>query len=181
MFSFPLSFYLIFGVSWGGISGFAFVYMDDERDAEDAIRGLDRIEFGRKGRRLRIEWSKVIHLLSSIPLSPENLQVHLVISMAMLQEERSSRRPESSRKSSSSVKPSKTLFVINFDPNNTRSRDIERHFDPYGKILNIRIRRNFAFVQYETQEDASRALDATHMRYLLNKSCYNVITYQTFS
>ncbi|KAA8514818.1 hypothetical protein F0562_017997 [Nyssa sinensis] len=29
--------------------GFAFVYMDDERDAEDAIRGLDRIEFGRKG------------------------------------------------------------------------------------------------------------------------------------
>lgn len=67
MFSFPLSFYLIFGVSWGGISGFAFVYMDDERDAEDAIRGLDRIEFGRKGRRLRIEWSKVIHLLSSDP------------------------------------------------------------------------------------------------------------------
>ncbi|XP_019233171.1 PREDICTED: serine/arginine-rich splicing factor RS41-like isoform X2 [Nicotiana attenuata] len=116
--------------------------MDDERDAEDAIRGLDRIEFGRKGRRLRIEWSK---------------------------EERSSRRPESSRKSSSSVKPSKTLFVINFDPHNTRSRDIERHFDPYGKILNIRIRRNFAFVQYETQEDASRALDATHMSKLMDQ------------
>lgn len=33
--------------------------MDDERDAEDAIRGLDRIEFGRKGRRLRVEWTKV--------------------------------------------------------------------------------------------------------------------------
>ncbi|KAA8538537.1 hypothetical protein F0562_028092 [Nyssa sinensis] len=39
--------------------GFAFVYMDDERDAEYAIRGLDRIEFGRKGRRLRVEWTKV--------------------------------------------------------------------------------------------------------------------------
>lgn len=49
--------------SWGGFSGFAFVYMEDERDAEDAIRGLDRIEFGRKGRRLRIEWSKVIPFL----------------------------------------------------------------------------------------------------------------------
>lgn len=39
--------------------GFAFIYMDDERDAEYAIRGLDRREFGRKGRRLRVEWSKV--------------------------------------------------------------------------------------------------------------------------
>jgi RNA recognition motif-containing protein len=40
-------------------TGFAFVYMEDERDAEDAIRRLDRVEFGRKGRRLRVEWTKV--------------------------------------------------------------------------------------------------------------------------
>ncbi|KAL0371656.1 UNVERIFIED_CONTAM: Serine/arginine-rich splicing factor RS41 [Sesamum calycinum] len=118
-------------------SGFAFVYMEDERDAEDAIRALDRIEFGRKGRRLRVEWTK---------------------------QERSSRRPESSRKSSSNLRPSKTLFVINFDPYHTRTRDLERHFDPYGKILNVRIRRNFAFIQYESQEDATKALDATNMR-----------------
>ncbi|KAE9464925.1 hypothetical protein C3L33_03178, partial [Rhododendron williamsianum] len=38
--------------------GFAFVYMEDDRDAEDAIRGLDRYEYGRKGRRLRVEWTK---------------------------------------------------------------------------------------------------------------------------
>ncbi|MCE0480570.1 hypothetical protein HAX54_037540 [Datura stramonium] len=122
-------------------SGFAFVYMDDERDAEDAIQGLDRIEFGRKGRRLRVEWSK---------------------------EERS-RKPEGSRKSSSSFRVSKTLFVINFDPYNTRTKDLERHFDPYGKILNIRIRRNFAFIQFETQEDATRALDATNMSKLMDR------------
>lgn len=36
--------------------------MEDERDAEDAIRRLDRTEFGRKGRRLRVEWTKVIYL-----------------------------------------------------------------------------------------------------------------------
>lgn len=36
--------------------------MEDERDAEDAIRGLDRREFGRKGRRLRVEWTKVIYI-----------------------------------------------------------------------------------------------------------------------
>jgi arginine/serine-rich splicing factor 4/5/6 len=33
--------------------------MEDERDAEDAIRRLDRAEFGRKGRCLRVEWTKV--------------------------------------------------------------------------------------------------------------------------
>lgn len=37
--------------------------MFDERDAEDAIRGLDLIEFGRKGRRLRVEWTKVNYLV----------------------------------------------------------------------------------------------------------------------
>jgi splicing factor, arginine/serine-rich 4/5/6 len=39
--------------------GFAFVYMEDERDADDAICRLDGIEFGRKGRRIRVEWTKV--------------------------------------------------------------------------------------------------------------------------
>jgi arginine/serine-rich splicing factor 4/5/6 len=39
--------------------GFAFVYMEDERDAEDAIHRLDGIDFGRKGRRIRVEWTKV--------------------------------------------------------------------------------------------------------------------------
>ena len=39
------------------LPGFAFIYMDDERDAEDAIRALDRTEFGRHGRRLRVEWT----------------------------------------------------------------------------------------------------------------------------
>ncbi|KAA8515999.1 hypothetical protein F0562_019178 [Nyssa sinensis] len=122
-------------------SGFAFVYMDNERDAESAIRRLDQIEFGRKGHRLRVEWTK---------------------------QERSVRGHGSSR-SSANTRPSKTLFVINFDPNHTRTRDLERHFEPYGKILNIRIRKNFSFVQYESQEDATRALDATNMRKFMDQ------------
>ncbi|GLT36004.1 hypothetical protein SLA2020_104100 [Shorea laevis] len=125
-------------------SGFAFVYMEDERDAEDAIRALDRTEFGRKGRRLRVEWTK---------------------------HERGVRRPigGSSRRSSVNNRPSKTLFVINFDPYHTRPRDLERHFEPYGKIVSVRIRRNFAFVQYDSQEDATRALDATNMSKLVDR------------
>ncbi|GMH00552.1 hypothetical protein Nepgr_002391 [Nepenthes gracilis] len=126
-------------------SGFAFVYMEDERDAEDAVRRLDRVEFGRKGRRLRVEWTK---------------------------QDRDSRRPGGGgggRRPAANTRPCKTLFVINFDPIHTRSRDLERHFEPYGKIVNIRIRRNFSFIQYETQEDATRALDATNMSKLMDR------------
>ncbi|KAJ9139931.1 hypothetical protein P3X46_030623 [Hevea brasiliensis] len=122
-------------------SGFAFIYMEEERDAEDAIRGLDRIEFGPKGRRLRVEWTK---------------------------QERGIRRPGNSRRSAN-TRPSKTLFVINFDPHHTRTKDLERHFDPYGRIVSVRIRRNFAFVHYESQEDATKALDATNMSKLMDR------------
>nr|AAB18813.1 splicing factor At-SRp40 [Arabidopsis thaliana] len=125
-------------------AGFAFVYMEDERDAEDAIRALDRFEFGRRGRTLRVEWTK---------------------------SERGGdkRSGGGSRRSSSSMRPSKTLFVINFDADNTRTRDLEKHFEPYGKIVNVRIRRNFAFIQYEAQEDATRALDASNNSKLMDK------------
>ncbi|XP_016435321.1 serine/arginine-rich splicing factor RS41 isoform X1 [Nicotiana tabacum] len=129
--------------SWGVLGGFAFVYMEDERDADDAIRRLDRIEFGKKGRRLRVEWTK--------------------------EDRGGSRRPDSSRKPAANTKPSKTLFVINFDPVHTRTRDIERYFEPYGRISNVRIRRNFAFVQYESEDDASRALEATNMSKFMDR------------
>ncbi|KAL1198314.1 Serine/arginine-rich splicing factor RS41 [Cardamine amara subsp. amara] len=124
-------------------AGFAFVYMEDERDAEDAIRALDRFEYGRKGRRLRVEWTK--------------------------NDRAGAARSSGSRRSSSGTRPSKTLFVINFDAQSTRTRDLERHFEPYGKIVNVRIRRNFAFIQYESQEDATRALDATNSSKLMDK------------
>jgi RNA recognition motif-containing protein len=79
------------------------------------------------------------------------------------QGERGRPRDGSSR-SVANQRPTKTLFMINFDANRTTARDIERHFEPYGKILHVRIRRNFAFVQFETQEDATKALKCTDMR-----------------
>ncbi|KAF9602299.1 hypothetical protein IFM89_026416 [Coptis chinensis] len=66
-------------------------------------------------------------------------------------------------------RPTKTLFVINFDPIRTKVHDIERHFEPYGKVLHVRIRRNFAFVQFETQEEATKALEYTHMSKILDR------------
>jgi hypothetical protein len=41
-------------------SGFAFVYFEDERDGNDAIRSLDGVPFGPGRRRLSVEWSRVI-------------------------------------------------------------------------------------------------------------------------
>lgn len=73
-------------------------------------------------------------------------------------------RYRDSTRSMPNHRPTRTLFVINFDPLRTKARDIERHFEPYGRMLNVRIRRNFAFVQFETQDDATRALECTHMR-----------------
>ncbi|KAK1257428.1 Arginine/serine-rich-splicing factor RSP31 [Acorus gramineus] len=123
-------------------SGFAFIYYDHERDAEDAIRALDNIPFGYSRRRLSVEWSR--------------------------QADRGSRHRDGSR-GAANMRPTKTLFVINFDPINTRIRDIERHFSPYGKILHVRIRRNFAFVQFDTQEEATKALEATNMSKLMDR------------
>ena len=40
-------------------AGFAFIYFEDERDAEDAIRGLDNRPFGYDRRRLSVEWARV--------------------------------------------------------------------------------------------------------------------------
>ncbi|XP_022944508.1 serine/arginine-rich splicing factor RS31-like isoform X2 [Cucurbita moschata] len=121
-------------------SGFAFVYFEDERDADDAIRGLDNMPFGHDRRRLSVEWARG---------------------------ERGRHRDGS--KSMANQRPTKTLFVINFDPIHTRVRDIERHFEPYGKVLNVRIRRNFSFVQFETQEEATKALECTHMSKILDR------------
>ncbi|KAL9258470.1 Serine/arginine-rich splicing factor RS31-like protein [Drosera capensis] len=121
-------------------AGFAFVYFVDERDGRDAIRGLDNIPFGYDRRKLSVEWARG---------------------------ERGRHRDGS--KPGGNQRPTKTLFVINFDPLRTEVRDLERHFEPYGKITSIRIRRNFGFVQFATLEEATKALECTHMSKLFDR------------
>ncbi|KAL9348152.1 hypothetical protein Peur_059518 [Populus x canadensis] len=121
-------------------SGFAFVYFEDDHDAADAIRGLDNIPFGYDRRRLSVEWARG---------------------------ERG--RHRDGPRSTVNQRPTKTLFVINFDPIHTRVEDIKRHFERYGEVLHVRIRRNFAFVQFETQEDATKALQCTHTTKILDR------------
>ena len=46
-------------------------------------------------------------------------------------------------------KPSKTLFVVNFDVMRTSIRDIEDFYHRYGRLRRVDIKRNYAFVEFD--------------------------------
>ncbi|KAK3246981.1 hypothetical protein CYMTET_43507 [Cymbomonas tetramitiformis] len=110
-------------------TGFAFVYMYDERDGELAISALDGLQRGR--RTLRVEWAKG---------------------------QGATKAKEDERKAA--AKPTKTLFVCNFDPRVTREEELERHFEDFAPISRIHIKRNFAFLEFESVEASRAALEA---------------------
>ena len=60
------------------------------------------------------------------------------------------------------TKPTTTLFVVNFDADKTRERDLEKHFEPFGKLRRVQIKRNYAFIQYEDVDQSSDAQKACH-------------------
>ena len=60
------------------------------------------------------------------------------------------------------TKPTTTLFVVNFDVDKTRERDLEEHFEPFGKLRRVQIKRNYAFIQYENVDQSSDAQKACH-------------------
>ena len=61
------------------------------------------------------------------------------------------------------TKPTTTLFVVNFDVENTVERDLERHFEQFGKLTRVQIKRNYAFIQYDDVEAATAAVDNCHL------------------
>ncbi len=58
--------------------------------------------------------------------------------------------------------PSETLFVVNFHEETTKREDLQMLFEPYGELIRIEMKRNYAFVQFRTVEEATRAKDATN-------------------
>jgi len=54
-----MSLIIIYVPNTSFVAGFAFVYYEDERDAEEAIRALDNVPFGHEKRRLSVEWARV--------------------------------------------------------------------------------------------------------------------------
>lgn len=68
------------------------------------------------------------------------------------------------------ARPTSTLFVVNFDARRTEERDLEYHFEPYGRLTRVHIRRNYAFVQYETVEEANEAKKKTDGSELMGRT-----------
>ena len=60
------------------------------------------------------------------------------------------------------ISPSETLFVVNFHEETTKNEDLRMLFEPFGKLVRIDMKKNYAFVQFETIEQATRAKDATN-------------------
>lgn len=46
---------------------------------------------------------------------------------------------------------------------NTVERDLERHFEQFGKLTRVQIKRNYAFIQYDDVEAATAAVDNCHL------------------
>ncbi|KAL6747989.1 hypothetical protein V8C86DRAFT_3147334 [Haematococcus lacustris] len=68
------------------------------------------------------------------------------------------------------ARPSTTLFVVNFDLSRTRERDVERHFEQYGRIKRVEIKKSYAFVQFEQLEDAEYAMKRSNGTQLLGRT-----------
>lgn len=71
--------------------------------------------------------------------------------------------------------PTSTLFIVNFDIDNTREADLQKHFAPYGKLNRVQIKRNYGFVQYTDLEDAIAAREATNLSRLLGDMLYKLV------
>ena len=54
--------------------------------------------------------------------------------------------------------------MVNFDVERTRERDLERHFEEYGRLKRVQIKRNYAFVQFENVDQATEAVKNTHLK-----------------
>lgn len=60
------------------------------------------------------------------------------------------------------ISPSETLFVVNFHEETTKKGDLEMLFGPFGELVRIDMKGNYAFVQFRTVEEAMRAKEATN-------------------
>ena len=69
------------------------------------------------------------------------------------------KRKEESRRGR--IEPNDTLFVVNYNVDRTRREDLEMLFKDYGRLVRVDMRRNYAFVQFDSTEEAIKAKDAT--------------------
>ncbi|CAJ1957304.1 unnamed protein product [Cylindrotheca closterium] len=59
------------------------------------------------------------------------------------------------------IQPSETLFVVNFHEETTKREDLQMLFEPFGELVRIDMKRNYAFVQFRSVDDATKAKETT--------------------
>lgn len=60
------------------------------------------------------------------------------------------------------IAPSETLFVVNFHEETTKKEDLEMLFEPFGELVRIDLKRNYAFVQFKSIAEATKAKETTN-------------------
>merc|ERR1712176_656719 len=60
------------------------------------------------------------------------------------------------------IQPNATLFVVNFHEETTKREDLHMLFSPYGELVRIDMKKNYAFVQFANTDQAQRAKEATN-------------------
>ena len=97
---------------------------------------------------------------ASLPTHRELDQVSNAIRAEFARGDGRVKRKEDDRRRN--IQPSETLFVVNFHEETTKREDLQMLFEPYGELVRIDMKRNYAFVQFRTIDEATRALNATN-------------------
>jgi len=113
---------------------FAFIFLSESL-VDKAVKDLDGIEFGTARKRLRVELAR----------GDGNIK-----------------RREELRRADTKDSPCDTLFVVNFDPTDTQAKHLEKIFGVFGPLKRLDTKKNYAFIQYETVDQAVSALKQMH-------------------
>mmetsp|Transcript_13896 Transcript_13896/g.30359 ORF Transcript_13896/g.30359 Transcript_13896/m.30359 type:complete len:405 (-) Transcript_13896:100-1314(-) len=60
------------------------------------------------------------------------------------------------------IEPSDTLFVVNFNESTTKRDDLQTLFEPFGELIRIDMKKNYAFIQFRTIAQATEAKEKTN-------------------
>jgi arginine/serine-rich splicing factor 4/5/6 len=72
------------------------------------------------------------------------------------------RERQEKRRDAAASEPNKTLFVAGFHSRDTRTRDLEKAFEEFGRLKRCDLRGSFAFIEFERLEDAVDAVREMH-------------------
>jgi len=119
--------------------GFAFVFLEDAKSEDEKHRveryvdGIQGMDFPHISKAIRAEFARGDGRV---------------------------KRKEDDRRNN--ILPNETLFVVNFSEETTKREDLEMLFSKFGDLVRIDMKRNYAFVQFTSIDDATKAKNATN-------------------